>query len=171
MGEVPHQLWPWKRLIPHSAGFELILSEEIRPPEPPKETNQLITLLKKGGEHIHRFKTKITKPKTLLDVSGLGGIKELTVISNKGDLRVICENDGHVVVDDTVEGLTDISPFVSTIEAVQYRGNYIFRIKDVSFVKRFKAMVVPNGETYIECFYNYFRVPEHSPSTTEGVSL
>ncbi|RLF43606.1 MAG: hypothetical protein DRN17_06030 [Thermoplasmata archaeon] len=148
-----------KRIIPHSMGLDLILQEEGRLPELPEEISQLIASLKEGENYIHKFKAKIKEAKDIISVDGIGGVKELTIISDRGDLKIICENDGYTIVDDTIEKLIDISPFVSTIEAMHYNDKYIFRIKDVSYRRRFRARVIPEGETSIECFYNYFNLP------------
>jgi len=108
---------------------------------------------KEPKEVINSSVTTVKRKERIVDFYGSGEVRELTLILNRSNVRIILGINNKVVLNKTVDELLRMSKYVSWITAADYGDRYLFSIKDVTYSGEFKVEVDPSEETEIEIFY------------------
>ena len=108
---------------------------------------------KEPKEVINSSVTTVKRKERIVDFYGSGEVRELTLILNRSNARIILGINNKVVLNKTVDELLRMSKYVSWITAADYGDRYLFSIKDVTYSGEFKVEVDPSEETEIEIFY------------------
>lgn len=108
---------------------------------------------KEPKEVINSSVTTVKRKERIVDFYGSGEVRELTLILNRSNVRIILGINNKVVLNKTVDELLQMSKYVSWITAADYGDRYLFSIKDVTYSGEFKVEVDPSEETEIEIFY------------------
>jgi len=136
-----------------SKAWQLLLAEESKNERVIERVIYENKEKKEPKEVINSSVTTVKRKERIVDFYGSGEVRELTLILNGSNARIILGINNKVVLNKTVDELLQMSKYVSWITATDYGDRYLFSIKDVTYSGEFKVEVDPSEETEIEIFY------------------
>jgi len=136
-----------------SKAWQLLLAEESKNERVIERIIHENKEKKEPKEVINSSVTTVKRKERIVDFYGSGEVRELTLILNRSNARIILSINNKVVLNKTVDELLQMSKYVSWITAADYGDRYLFSIKDVTYRGEFKVEVDPSEETEIEIFY------------------
>ena len=136
-----------------SKAWQLLLAEESKNERVIERVIYENKEKKEPKEVINSSVTTVKRKERIVDFYGSGEVRELTLILNRSNVRIILGINNKVVLNKTVDELLQMSKYVSWITAADYGDRYLFSIKDVAYSGEFKVEVDPSEETEIEIFY------------------
>ncbi|MEM1672370.1 MAG: hypothetical protein QXT86_10010 [Archaeoglobaceae archaeon] len=102
-----------------------------------------------------KYNFTVDRVETLLDVSGVGTVRELILVVDKPLTVINFEVDGIPVVPShrSLDDLVRISPKLVYLSVFTDNGEYIVHLKDIKFSERAVLVVSPATHVFVKRFF------------------
>ncbi len=142
------------RHLLNSQHLDLIISEELLRDRDLKVKEKLRT------EILDLSSVIVNKSRKFLNLRGRGTLREIMLISDSPDFRVVIGVDGRECINKTFSELQEVSTYLNSIDAFEDDGKYVFHVSGISFRKSLSFEVYTIQSIRFEKVYAVFDISE-----------